>query len=197
MAAPKNKRPETPDGRPMMKMKELTQATGLPKSTILHYLKAGLLPKPFKTGPNMAYYDPAAVERLTFIRQAQARHRLPLAIIKNLMQEMERGRDVGPLLELQSFLFGRNDGPRLDAAAFMKATGLTREQIKKYREVRILLPLEDGSYDQEDVAVGRILANSPGPGHAAGRLEILRRARGRDRQKGTGLAPGIHPGPAI
>ena len=45
-------------------MNELTGATGVPKSTILYYIAQGLLPEPRKTSPNMAYYDPACVERL-------------------------------------------------------------------------------------------------------------------------------------
>ena len=40
---------------PMLKMKELMEATGVTKATILHYVKEGLLPEPVKTGRNMAY----------------------------------------------------------------------------------------------------------------------------------------------
>ena len=53
-------------------------ATGVPKSTILHYLKEGLLPKPYKTCWNMAYYLPACVERITFIKM------LPCASLNSL-----------------------------------------------------------------------------------------------------------------
>ena len=39
---------------PMLKMKEIMDATGVTKATILHYVKEGLLPEPVKTGRNMA-----------------------------------------------------------------------------------------------------------------------------------------------
>ena len=52
-------------------MKELVQATGLPKSTILHYLNQGLLSQPVKTSPNMAYYDPSCVQRVAMIKEMQ------------------------------------------------------------------------------------------------------------------------------
>ncbi len=68
-----------------LKMQELVAATGVPKSTILHYLKEGLLPKPYKTCWNMAYYLPACVERITFIKMLQGKYRLSLAMIKKFL----------------------------------------------------------------------------------------------------------------
>ena len=38
-----------------MRMNQLMVATGLPKSTLLYYVELGLLPRPVKTSPNMAY----------------------------------------------------------------------------------------------------------------------------------------------
>jgi predicted DNA-binding transcriptional regulator AlpA len=37
-----------------LRMRELVAATGVAKSTILHYLNEGLLPAPVKTSRNMA-----------------------------------------------------------------------------------------------------------------------------------------------
>jgi DNA-binding transcriptional MerR regulator len=39
----------------LIKMKKLTEETGIPKGTIQYYIKEGLIPKPIKTHPNMAY----------------------------------------------------------------------------------------------------------------------------------------------
>ncbi len=91
-------RPRTGDNTPMLKMKELADATGVAKSTILLYVNKGLLPLPVKTSPNMAYYDPLCVDRIAFIKKVQSTHRLPLAAIKGLLKEMDKGRDVTPLL---------------------------------------------------------------------------------------------------
>ena len=54
-----------------LRMKELMEATGLPKSTILYYVAQGLLPEPVRTGRNMAYYDAASVERAKLIKKVQ------------------------------------------------------------------------------------------------------------------------------
>ncbi|MFH1135015.1 MAG: MerR family transcriptional regulator [Pseudomonadota bacterium] len=153
---PKKERDGVPEQ--LMKMKDLAAAVGLPKSTILHYVNQGLLPEPVRTGPNMAYYHPACVERIGFIRQVQSKHRLPLAVIKGLIREMEKGRDVSALVELQAYLFGQSwSRRRLDQAAFGQAAGLSPEDLEKLLSQKIISPLENGLFDQEDVAIGRIL----------------------------------------
>ena len=51
VAALKKNRPQSKNKAPMLKMKELSDAAGVPKSTILLYAGQGLLPKPVKTSP--------------------------------------------------------------------------------------------------------------------------------------------------
>ena len=143
--------------RPLIKMKDLMAATGLPKSTILHYLNEGLLPPPVKTGPNMAYYDPACVDRIGFIKDVQQKHRLPLAAIKGLLKAWDKGLEVDPLIELKEYLFSHNGPERLDKKAFCKASGLTPDQVDSLIEARLLIPLEDGLFDEGDLVVGRML----------------------------------------
>lgn len=153
-ARAKGKKPAPPG----LKMQKLVKATGVPKSTILHYLHAGLLPRPVKTGRNMAYYDPVCVERIHFIKLMQRKHRLNLAAIKDLLAEAQNGREVTALMELNAAIFGwLEDREFLDEAAFCQVTGLSREQVHSLMATRLLLPLERDRFDQEDVAVGRIL----------------------------------------
>jgi len=134
----------------MMKMKDLADATGVPKSTILLYVKQGLLPQPVKTSPNMAYYDPCCVRRIAFIKQVQSTRRLPLAAIKGLLKEMDRGRDITPLLELQSTVFGAAS-EKMDAQAFAKASGLPWDQLETLVDMDLIIPLEPGLFDGQDL----------------------------------------------
>jgi DNA-binding transcriptional MerR regulator len=152
--------PCTEDGTPLLKMKELVEATGVAKSTILLYVNKGLLPQPRRTGPNMAYYQPAMVERVALIKQLQSSHRLPLAAIKGLLRAMDDGKDIASLLKLQAFLFSSPDGKKMDGIAFSEATGLTPEQIDHLVNGGLIIPLEDGSFDHEDAAVARSLAKA-------------------------------------
>ena len=138
-------------------MKDLVAATGIPKSTILLYINKGLLQQPLRPVTNVAYYHPDCVQRIAFIRRIQSSHRLPLAAIKGLLKEMDRGKDINTLLDLQTLLFAREGEQRLDVEGLALATGLTADQIEALVAVRLLVPLEKGRFDREDVAVGKLL----------------------------------------
>jgi DNA-binding transcriptional MerR regulator len=140
-------------------MRELVAASGVPKSTILHYLNEGLLPPPLKTGRNVAYYDPSCVERLNFIKLMQKKHRLPLEEIKDILQGPQPGREFFAFQELNAVIFGPQpeEGELLDQKAFCQATGLSPREVKELMAAGTLLPLKAGKFDQEDVAVGRLL----------------------------------------
>lgn len=149
-------RPLTEDNRPMLKMKQLTDATGVAKSTILLYVKKGLLPRPVKTCPNMAYYHPDCINRIAFIKQVQNSHHLPLEAIKGLLREMDRGRDVGSFLALQSLLFG-SDTERMNRSAFCRATGLSDGELSRLCRENLILPMGPDSFDGQDVVIGVLL----------------------------------------
>jgi len=142
---------------PMLKMKEIMDATGVTKATILHYVKEGLLPEPVKTGRNMAYYAHSCIERINFIKQLQSKHRLPLAQIKIILEERDKGLEVTPLIEMKEVVFGQSGPERLDKKSFCRATGLSPEEVDRYLTKELLIPNEEGRYDPEDVAIGRIL----------------------------------------
>ena len=152
---PANRKSHPPT--PGLKMNELAAATGVPKSTILYYIAQGLLPQPRKTSPNMAYYEPACVERIRLIRQMQERQRLTLSEIKRCLDDTDQAAELGGHLELNGEVFGPGVPRRLlDAEAFCRETGLTAGQLKNLQQARALLPLEEGRYDAEDVDMGRM-----------------------------------------
>jgi DNA-binding transcriptional MerR regulator len=154
-----NRKLDTPP--PGLKMNELAAATGVPKSTILYYIGQGLLPQPRKTSPNMAYYDPSSVERVRLIQQMQERHRLTLSEIKQCLDDEDRGSELGVYLELNEEVFGPG-GPRrlIDAEAFCRETGLSASQLEELHQARLLLPLEEGRFDAQDVSMGRMYLNA-------------------------------------
>ena len=152
-----------PDARGL-RMKKLSEVTGLPKSAILHYLAQGLLPEPVRTGPNMAYYDPACIERIQFIKSMQSAYSFPLSKIKLILTKKNLGKDIAPFIELSEIVFGTNDGPIFDEMEFSNATGLDLEQVNELIENKLLLPLENGCFNQHDVAIGKIYADGSAMG---------------------------------
>lgn len=139
-------------------MKDLSEATGLPKSAILHYIAQGLLPEPIRTSPNMAYYDPVCIERIAFIKDMQNQYAFPLHKIKALLAKRDAGLDLDSLIELNNTIFTREDEPPLDREAFCGMTGLTHAQVRALTGEGLLLPLEKGRFDRQDVAIGQIYA---------------------------------------
>jgi len=145
-----SQKPAKPEG---LRMKELSATTGLPKSAILHYVAQGLLPEPVRTGPNMAYYDPVCIERIEFIKAMQEKYAFPLSKIRMLLSRKERGMDVTPLIELSATIFGNSDSPPLNEAEFCLAAGLKPGEVRKLIKSGLLIPLEKGKFNQQDVAV--------------------------------------------
>jgi AcrR family transcriptional regulator len=73
----------------LMKMKQLSQASGLPVSTIKFYMSKGLLKMPEKEKPNVVYYDEAFLRRLL--------------VIKNMRSEGMSIRSMKSILDKYSF----------------------------------------------------------------------------------------------
>ncbi len=158
-------RPSNPiDGGPMLKMKELVEATGISKATILYYVAEQLLTQPVKTSPNVAYYPSSMVERVHLIRQLQSQHRFSLAQIRIILQEMEKGRDVEALIEFNKEIFSQKEGDPLDRQAFCKACGLTKAQVQTAMDLKLLIPESDSCFDTTDVKAGKRLKINLGMG---------------------------------
>lgn len=77
-----------------MKISELEAITGIPRSTIHHYMNSGLLHRPEKSGKTMAHYDHSHVKRLETIKRIKLEYlktartsRIPLDFIKHQLTE--------------------------------------------------------------------------------------------------------------
>ncbi|MFZ1986391.1 MAG: TetR family transcriptional regulator [Desulfatitalea sp.] len=77
-----------------MKISELEAITGIPRSTIHHYLNFGLLHRPNKSGQTMADYNHSHVKRLEAIQRIKLEYlktaktsRIPLDFIKHKLSE--------------------------------------------------------------------------------------------------------------
>jgi DNA-binding transcriptional MerR regulator len=76
-----------------MRMKELVEATGVPRTAIHHYQREGLLPPATKTAPNSALYGPEHADRLKLIRSLRSDELgpLPLEGVRQVLEMVDRG----------------------------------------------------------------------------------------------------------
>jgi DNA-binding transcriptional MerR regulator len=76
-----------PDGaRWALRMKDLSEATGLSRQVIHYYIREGLLPPGEKATRNSAFYGQVHLDRLTLIRRLQQERFLPLRAIRAVLE---------------------------------------------------------------------------------------------------------------
>ncbi len=105
----------------LLKVSQLSRATGVSTSAINYYVRIGLLPPPVKTHRNMAYYHPSYIQMINYIRRLQVQKHLPLEKIKEIMAAKvkiwrEMGTEPGRLMgELFNEEAGGGEQDALDA----------------------------------------------------------------------------------
>lgn len=146
-----------------LRMKEIVERTGENKSTILHYIHLGLLPEPLRTSKNMAYYPESYIELLNIIRTLQNRFFLPLHAIKRILDLVGPNPTIDRAVHVYEFFY-KNEyagygGPDqvYDRQDFLREAGLTGGELAHLEELRLLVPLEEGVYNTEDLAVAKNL----------------------------------------
>lgn len=86
-----------------MRMRELVEATGLPRTAIHHYGREGLLPPATKTAANAAIYGPEHVERLRLIQALRSEELgpFPLETVRQVLTLVEAGMEPEVAAALQ------------------------------------------------------------------------------------------------
>ena len=137
----------------LLKMSELSEASGVSAGTIKHYLREGLLPEPVKTSRNMAYYPADFVDRIRLIKQLQEERFMPLKVIKGMLDEdPDRAK---ALVELEDRILERalaGEEKRTSAAEVKRRYEMPQEVLARLEELGILTPNSRG-YSPSDVKV--------------------------------------------
>ncbi len=140
-----------------LKISELAEMTGVPKSTILYYVKKGLIPEPVKTSPNMAWYSEECIEKINFIKEMQTKRFVPLDHIKHMMEAVDE-KHLPPemLLQLNKLIFEdkTEDDPSYNKAEFLKIVELTEQELAELEELKLVIPTideDERTYAAEDI----------------------------------------------
>jgi DNA-binding transcriptional MerR regulator len=146
-----------------MRMKELTEATGVPKGTIQYYIMEGLIPKPIKTQANMAYYSHDHVNAIRLIKELQSKRYLPLSVIKKIVLQGKDGLSVDEIqtiAKLDGKLFKNLKESltirKINAKQLTQRTGADIKEIKELEEMEILHPQKKAGqkyYDEDDIRI--------------------------------------------
>lgn len=144
-----------------MRMKQLSAESGVPKGTIQFYIKEGLIPKPYKTHANMAYYDDSHLNAIRLVKELQGKRFLPLSVIRQVVRGGRGGLSVDEirtLTEIDGKLFPNlTENPEVrpvTAKQLSEQTGVSLTEIKKLEKVRVLNPVQRGNrllYGEDDI----------------------------------------------
>lgn len=158
------------DGKRYMKMKELTEITGVKAPTIRYYITEGILPKPDKPHKNMAYYDEKYIDLIRLIKKFQKEYFLPLEVIKKAIEDL--GHEKAPVMvdELTDKLFQAQQLDWMEPASFKKLvkpvnkkslmaiSKITRQDLEKSLKLDILARDKNGCFNDQDVKIATLIA---------------------------------------
>ena len=134
-----------------LKMKHLMEQTGESKSTILFYVKEGLLPEPEKPKPNLHLYDESCINIIKFIKYLQNQFSYSIAQIQTIFKENKFtfSDDFSMMLRSLQMMAGSSDGKWYSDNDFLELSELTSKELDTYLKRGLIFKQEQGFSTQE------------------------------------------------
>lgn len=132
-------------------MKHLMEQTGESKSTILFYVKEGLLPEPEKPKPNLHLYDESCINIIKFIKYLQNQFSYSIAQIQAIFKEnkFNFSDDFSMMLRSLQTMSGSSDGKWYNDDDFLELSELSQKELDDYLKRGLLFRQKQGFSTQE------------------------------------------------
>ncbi|MFH8658668.1 transcriptional regulator FtsR [Streptomyces afghaniensis] len=160
-----------------------------PEVTIskIRFLEAEGLIEPQRTPSGYRKFSAHDVERLGHVLRMQRDHYLPLKVIREHLEAMERGEAVQlPALGRQRDGESAPEPPEVPTAArigreeLLAAAGVGEDELREWESYGLVTPLEDGVYDAEAVTVASLIAELGRFGIEPRHLRVMKAAADRE-----------------
>jgi len=140
------------------KMKELMALSQESKSTILYYIKEGLLPSPQKPKPNVHLYDESSVQILKFIKYLQHNFSYSISEIETIFKDNHFDFDGSFEMMVRSLelISGGRDNQWYSQKEFLALLNINETQLKEYQSKGYLFARAKG-YSTKEVEIAEIL----------------------------------------
>jgi DNA-binding transcriptional MerR regulator len=127
------------------------EATGESKSTILFYVKEGLLPEPEKPKPNLHLYDESCINIIKFIKYLQNQFSYTIAQIKAVFSENKFtfSDDFSMMLRSLELMAGSPNAKWYNDKDFLELSNLREDELNDYLAKGWLFRQERGFSTQE------------------------------------------------
>ena len=141
-----------------IKMSEVVKRSGVPKSTILYYIKEGLLPQPEKPKPNLHLYDESTIDKLHVILYLQKHFDTSIEEIKSILQSgaFDFSDGFRGIWETLDILMGASHISIYTLNEVALKLGISKEKIESYLH-RELIYLRDGHLTDKEIEIIEIL----------------------------------------
>jgi len=166
-----------------------------PEVTIskIRFLESEGLVEPQRTPSGYRKFSDHDVERLGHVLRMQRDHYLPLKVIREHLDALERGEPVRlPAVGRQSDcgdgealgdLFGESEAPtaaRVGRAELLAAAEIGERELEEWESYGLIAPLPDGAYDAEAVTVAALVVELGRFGIEPRHLRAMKAAADRD-----------------
>ncbi|KUN41814.1 MerR family transcriptional regulator [Streptomyces longwoodensis] len=161
-----------------------------PEVTIskIRFLESEGLVEPRRTPSGYRKFSAGDVERLAHVLRMQRDHYLPLKVIREHLDAMERG-EVGPLPRLGRQRDGETapeeslevpTAARIGRAELLAAAGIDEAELAEWESYGLVVPLEPGVYDAEAATVASLIAELGRFGIEPRHLRVMKAAADRE-----------------
>lgn len=160
-----------------------------PEVTIskIRFLESEGLIEPQRTPSGYRKFSADDVERLGHVLRMQRDHYLPLKVIREHLEAMERGealplptvgrqREGEPVLEISEV----PTAARIGKAELLAAAGIGEQELAEWESYGLVAPLEDGAYDAETVTVASLVVELGRFGIEPRHLRVMKAAADRE-----------------
>jgi len=153
----------------------------------IRFLESEGLVEPQRTPAGYRKFSAHDVERLGHVLRMQRDHYLPLKVIREHLDAMERGEAV------RLPTVGRQRGPeavpeppegptaaRIGRDELLVAAGIGEQELKEWESYGLIAPLADGAYDAEAVTVASLVVQLGRFGIEPRHLRVMKAAADRE-----------------
>ncbi|UJA06887.1 MerR family transcriptional regulator [Streptomyces collinus] len=160
-----------------------------PEVTIskIRFLESEGLIEPQRTPSGYRKFSAGDVERLAHVLRMQRDHYLPLKVIREHLDAMERGEAVAlPVVGRQRTGEdvpeppGRATVARIGRAELLAAADIAEGDLAEWESYGLITPLEDGVYDAEAVTVASLVSELGRFGIEPRHLRLMKAAADRE-----------------
>ncbi|MET7605357.1 MerR family transcriptional regulator [Streptomyces avermitilis] len=159
----------------------------------IRFLESEGLIEPQRTPSGYRKFSAGDIERLGHVLRMQRDHYLPLKVIREHLDALERGEEVRlPSMGRQRDpgegeglvdLFGEPEAPtaaRVGRAELLAAAEIGEQELEEWESYGLIAPLPDGAYDAETVTVATLVVELGRFGIEPRHLRVMKAAADRE-----------------